>query len=63
MRELMPYVQVNNFAELCLLALIGIVGVKLARRIRSENEAARWRDLSIREPRGIMGEKRRSSRS
>lgn len=58
-----PHAQVNNVIEIGALAFIAAAAYGFALQLRDEGEAARLRDLKIRERRRQLGEKRRASRS
>ena len=58
-----PHAQVNNVIEIGALSLIAAAAYGFTRQLRDEGEAARLRDLKIRERRRQLGEKRRASRS
>ena len=58
-----PYVRVDDLIELGLLAIVVLACFVFSRGLKSENESARLRALSINERRRIMSEKRRVSRS
>lgn len=59
----LPYVRVDDLIELTLLGLLALACFAFSRGLRSENESARLRALSINERRRIMREKRRAGRS
>jgi hypothetical protein len=58
-----PFVRVDDLIELGLLAVVALACLAFWRALKSENESARLRALSINERRRMMGEKRRSVRS
>jgi hypothetical protein len=58
-----PHAQINNVIEIGMLLLIAGAAYGFTRQLRDEGEAARLRDLKIRERRRQLGEKRRASRS
>lgn len=59
----MPHVHVADLIELGLLSLLALACFAFARGLKSENESARLRALSISERRRMLGEKRRAARS
>jgi hypothetical protein len=59
----LPHAQINNVIEIGMLLLIAGAAYGFTRQLRDEGEAARLRDLKIRERRRQLGEKRRASRS
>lgn len=59
----LPYIRVGDLIELVLLTIVAVASFAFVRGLRSENESARLRALSIQERRRLMGEKRRSTRS
>lgn len=58
-----PFVRVDDLIELFLLSGVALACFAFARGLRSENESARLRALSINERRRMLGEKRRTGRS
>lgn len=62
-RAVVPHVRFDALIELVPLTLIALASFAFSRGLRSENEVARLRALSIQERRRILGEKRRSARS
>jgi hypothetical protein len=58
-----PHAQINNVIEIGALLLVAAAAYGFTRQLHDEGEAARLRDLKIRERRRQLGEKRRASRS
>lgn len=58
-----PHAQVNNVIEIGALLLVAAAAYGFTRQLRDEGEAARLRDVKIRERRRQLGEKRRANRS
>lgn len=57
------HAQVNNVIEIGALLLVAAPAYGFTRQLHDEGEAARLRDLKIRERRRQLGEKRRATRS